>query len=383
MPESIIEIIDQYPEVINKTIDLTFDKISQNGQTYKPGDPDPILNPYVVLRRYISPRLAFRKIEGVRPTLAFIVGVDGEYPIRRESVQFSLELIGSTKIARARLLTEEDFDILRDAELHLRANETAVYDAFVREYVQIPAYLTATIVRLCTVLIMQLYATATSLYIDPETRLGFEISYLNQVPATNRPLPLAGANLWSAVTTAKPLENLRDHFNAYYANVFRLPDSLAMPAIIADYMLNATDTRVKIARMKGLYDTIAPEVLASLPRPTVEDCRTWLQNEMTSAAQSGLRMPEFIVTDAFFYTEDITTGETITKPYLTNDSYIFMTQGIIEGAYVPTATNNYASTFAVVTELISRAPKREKISVDSRFLAACSDPRYLGWRKVI
>jgi len=380
MAQSIIAILERYPDTIAKTIDLSFEITSSTGAKYKRGLPDPALKKYIPMTRYISARLAFRKIAETKPTLAFIVGTDGEYPLKKEPVELSLELVGSIKIARARLLTEEDFDLLREAELHLRANEPEVYDVFVRQFMQMPAYLTQTVVCLCSLLLLQLFVSGQCTYVDPETKLGFELSYLSKVPATNKPLALTGTNLWTDSTNAKPLENLRDHFNAYYGNVFMLPDAVAMPSTVGNAMLMANDTKLKIARMKGT--TILDSEVANLPRPTVEECRSWLQNEITVAAQGSYKMPDFFVTDSFYYTVD-SNGNELSVPYFSNDSYGFLVENLIEGAFVPTATNDYASTLAIITEPVSRAPKREKVSIDTRFLASCSDPRYLGWRKVI
>jgi hypothetical protein len=382
MAQSIIDIIERYPEAIQKTVNLSFDMTSSTGAKYKRGLIDPAMRRFMPMTRYISARLAFRKVSDVKPTLAFIVGTDGEYPLRKEAVELSLEMVGSIKIARARLLTEEDFDLLREAELHLRANEVEVYNQFVRGFLQEPAYLTQAVVSLCQVLLAQLFSQGMCTYIDPETHLGFELSYINKIPATNRPLPLTGTQLWTDPVNSKPLENLRSHFDAYYKNVNTLPEVLGMPSAAGDAMLNANDTRLKIARMKGFFFEVTPETIGSLPRPTVEDCRTWLSNEVTTAAQGGLTIPQFVVSDSFYYSEDAN-GNEISVPYFSSDSYYFLNEGIMEGAYVPTATNDYASTLAIITEVISKAPKREKVSIDTRFLASCSDPRYLGWRKVI
>lgn len=385
MSISIISLLNRYPEEIAKTIDLTFELTSATGEKYRRGLPDPALKKFIPMLRYAMAKLALQKIGERRPTLAFIVGIDGEIPIRREPVDLSIETVGSAKLARGRLFTEEDFDLMREAEMNLAVNNEAAYQAFVDRYMQTPAYLTQTIVSLASVLLLQLFSTGTCTYIDPETGLGFELSYLSQVPVTNR--PAAPAILWSVPGTATPLPNMRDHLNAYYGNVFMMPEAIVLSSSAADAMLNADDSKIKIARMLGrVTDSVAPGAgfAASLPRPTLADVKQWLGNEITSAAQASVGVPDLIVSDAQYFT--IAANGTINTngtPYFATNTYWFANSGLVEGAFVPTATNDYASTMAFITEDVSKSPKREKATIDTKFLALCSDPRMLGWRQVL
>lgn len=405
MSLSIIQLMDRYPESVRETIDLTFQILSSTGARYRRGLPDPALARFIPQNRYVAAKLAFGKLAERRPTLASIVGVDGEYPLRREPVEMTIEMIGSVKLARARLLTEEDFDLLREAEMYLAGNVPEMYNAFVERYTQVPAILTQAVMSLASLLLLQVFASGATTYIDPETGLGFELSYSSQIPSAHTPAALTGNARWDstggsslAAGFAKPLEVLRDHLNAYYgipgtaglganAGTLMLPQAIAMSSTVANGMLSAADTRLKIARFKGmLTDSVAATdaFALSLPRPKIEDCRDWLANEITPAAQTGVTMPEFIVSDAVYFTlaNDGRISNTPT-PYLPSDRYVFMNEGLVEGAYVPTATNDYAATMALVTEEVSKAPKREKASIDTRFLALCTDPRLLGWRVVL
>jgi hypothetical protein len=385
MSISIISLLNRYPEEIAKTIDLTFQLTSATGEKYRRGLPDPALKKFIPMLRYAMAKLALQKIGERRPTLASIVGVDGEIPIRREPVDLSIETVGSAKLARGRLFTEEDFDLMREAEMNLAVNNPQAYQAFVDRYMQTPAYLTQTIVSLASVLLLQLFSTGVCAYIDPETGLGFELSYLSQVPVTNR--PAAPATLWSVSATATPLSNIKDHLNSYYGNVFMMPEAIVLSSAIADAILNADDTKIKIGRLQGrVTDSATPGVgfAASLPRPSLEECRQWLTREITAAAQSSVGVPEIIVSDANYFT--IAANGMINPngtPYFASNTYWFANSALVEGAFVPTATNDYASTMAFVTEDVSKSPRREKATIDTKFLALCSDPRLLGWRQVL
>lgn len=387
MPGSVIELLDRFPEAIARTIDLTLEMPSATGGRYQLGLPDPAITRYIPVNRYPATKLAWQKIQERKPTIAFIVGTDGEYPIRREAVQMSLEMVGSAKLARARLFTEEDFDLLHEAEMYLASNNPQVYNLFVERYMQTPAYLTQAIQILAMVLAIEVLHSGVCTYVDPETRLGFELSYLNSVPATNRPADLTGGALWSAATTATPLTNLKDHLNAYYANLYAFPPAIAMSSAAAEAMLNANDTKNKIARMRGSITSEADftaGALANIARPTIEEVRQWLANELTLTAQGATAVPEFIISDGGYYkyNSDGTVATSATR-FFPVGKYFFLGEGWIEGAYVPTATNNYAAAFAFVTELLSKAPKREKAAIDTRYMVLCPDARRLGWRTVL
>lgn len=383
---SIVSLLDRYPELINVTIDQTLQQMSATGQRYQRGMPDPALQRFMPINRYPASKLALQKIRERKPTIAYIVGVDGEIPVRREPVELSIETIGSAKLARGMVFTESDFDLMREAEMYLSSNNPEIYNAFIDQYMQSPAYLTQSIMILASVLLMQVYHSGACTYVDPETRLGYELSYVSQVPSAHRPAALSGGALWSAASTATPLTNLKDHLNAYYGSMFMMPQTVVMSSVAANAMLEASDTKIKIARALGRLTSEADpaSALASMGRPTLEECRTWLAREVTAAAQGTAQVPELIVSDGVYFSYQASGAVASSPtPFFPTNTYFFAEEGAVEGAFVPTATNNYESQFAFVTEEMSRSPRREKASIDTRFLALCPDPRKLGWRTVL
>lgn len=383
---SIISLLDKYPEPINRTIDLTIEQMSSTGVRYQRGLPDPALQRFMPIARYAAAKLALQKIKERRPTIAYIVGVDGEIPRRREPLELSMETIGSAKLARGAVYTESDFDLLREAEMYLANNNPEIYAAFTEQYLQAPARLTQSIMILASALLTQIYTSGACTYVDAETKLGYELSYLTQVPSAHRPAALSGNALWSAAATATPLPNLATHLNNFYDSMFMMPEAIVMSSTAANAMLNANDTKDKIGRLQGRLTTSTDpsSALGTMPRPTIQECRDWLAREVTTAAQGSVSVPEIIVSDGvyFTYTAAGAINDTAVR-FFPADTYFFAEENAVEGAFVPTATNNYAQQFAFVTEEISRSPRRESASIDTRFLALVPDPRKLGWRKVL
>lgn len=376
---SVIELLNRYPVTIDKSVDLTFEAIGQQG-TYELGKIDPVLLRFIPMRRYADTKLALMKFKRQKPWIARIIGVDGEYPLMKDKVELTEEMVGSAKIGLASLMTEKDFDYLRDAEYRLRAQEAAVYAALIEPYLRIPAKLTDSVLNVCQIIVIEIFKAGQCTYQDPETGLGFKLDYTDQIPAANTPAALTGTDLWTDSANATPLLNMRDHFNAYFDEVKRFPQAVQMPGAVADAMLNAEDTKNRIAIMNGSRGLTAGDI-AALSKPEIGDVITWLRRNANANAYNS-PMPEFLISDSVYY-ETALDGVETEKTHLTNDSYVFMTDNLVEGAFVPTATNDYALSFAIVNEVVSQAPRKEKISIDTRFLGVCSDPRYLGWRKVI
>lgn len=386
MSVSIVSLLDSYREPIQISIDLTLQQMSADGRRYQLGLPDPALQRFMPINRYPVAKLALQKIRERKPTIAYIVGVDGEIPVRREPLDLSIETIGSAKLARGMVFTEADFDLMREAEMYLAANNPDVYNVFVEQYMQTPAFLTQSIIILANVLLTQIYFAGACTYVDPETRLGYEISYVSDIPTAHRPAALSGGALWSAASTATPLTNLRDHLNAYYNSLYMMPPAIVMSSTAADAMLEANDTKVKLARASGRLTSEADPAtaLASMGRPTIEEVRGWLAREVTSAAQGGAQVPEIIVSDAVYYSynADGSVADSPTR-FFPSHTYFFAEEGLLEGAFVPTATNDYGPNFAFITEQISLSPRRERAAIDTRFIALCPDPRKLGFRRVL
>lgn len=388
MDLSIVGLIKDTLPVVTETIDLTLQRAIQGGGTIQDGEFDPNLEKFIAMAYYESDLIALAKLKEQPPSVAFVVATDGDVPLIRDQMEVSLEAMGRAKLAVAQLFLEADKDELRRAQIQLAAGLSGVYKALIEAYVMAPAKLTAMMLRLWRVLLIELLTTGACTYVDPHTRLGFQVSYTSQIPPGNVLAPLTGSNLWSAPATCKPLENLRDHLNGYYTNLFRLPDAIVMSSAQADQMLNAQDTRIKIAWLNGAVNTasaIDAAQLANMRRPTLQDCRDWISNEITAAAQGGATVPELIVTDAVYYPRNSngTINRSGRTSYLPASSYVFMTEGLLEGAMLPTAVNGYAPEVGVVLDSeYKKQPPQEYVGVEMGVMPIMKDPRFIGSRKV-
>jgi hypothetical protein len=395
MTLSIVSLLKEHEPTIQESIDLTLKGRIAGGGRLQAGEIDPNLSKFIPLAGFMDDLVALQEIKEQPPTIAFIVAVDGSIPTIREQVELTQRTLGYAKLGVAQIFLEADLDLLRQAKLRLSAGNPAAYEALIKGYVKAPAEMTAMLVRLGQVLLAELIATGACTYIDPLTGNGFQISYSTIIPVGNYPVALTGADLWSAAATAKPLENLRTHYNTYYDNLFTLPPINAMSSTVMNAMLNAADTRLKIARMESgrltVLDNPDATQVMQLPRPKIQQCEEWLSNEITVAAQTqsggdSLTVPKFLVTDSVWYPRktDGTIDYANKKFFLNNTGYVFLTEGIVSGAFLPTATNEFEQTIAVaMDDKYQLQPRQEYVGVDTRIMPFVRDARYLGGRRVM
>lgn len=378
------DIFEKYQGLVIKIIEDSMVVVSSNTKDVLPGYPDPQIKAFVKLDKTIYPEIAFLKMGDNRPLFAAIVGYDGEYPLVKQRGTFTEERVEEIKLAIATAFNEADYKLFRKLDLYKRAQNNEFYNAVIEKILITPAKLTEAITILGTKLLIDLFYGECR-YIDLLTGLGWEMSYLDMIPSSNRPLPLTGALLWSNPTTAKPLEDLARHLQFMLDNARSMVDAIAFSGTVAAAMLNADDTKVKIIRSRGFMGAIDPTIMTSVARPTLEECRDWLKGEML-AFSGAVTVPRFIVSEAVYSpyrVDNINNNLTyLDVPFLRSDGYVFLTNGIIEGYFTPTATNNFQSPLAFYTK-IENAPRKESTSIDSSFIGYCLNPKKLGWRKVI
>lgn len=386
MPDySIIELIENQMPEVTQSIDLTLSRPSSGGGVYLDGMPDPALDPYFPERSYLSEEACFMRFKAYKPTLAYIRGVDGEVPVDRETVDLSMDTIGSLLITKGQVWVEEDFRMVRKIEMlrALQGNGAAAARELIETYTSTPARLTMAWMSTLRMLCQRVAVIGKALYTDSITDIPVEVDYTGRIPAGHIAATKTGNARWSQAATADGIADLVAHLNAVYATIRRFPDAIAMAGTEADNLRNQASTKIKVARFKGnITDGAAIADAANLPRPTLEDIRLLIASELTSSAQSQGAAPALVVTDAIYYTRN-KTGVVASAPYLPPGYYSFhWLSNPIEAARFPTATNNFASGLAVVMEVLSKLPRKERLAIDGGAIPIVPDPRYLAARNV-
>jgi len=382
MPGSIIELINMEMPVISKTIDLTIARVAQNGDTFVDGNPDPVLSAFFPLVNYPDMQLALMKLIASKPTLANVIAIDGDIPLKREFVSLTRENIGHCKVGAARMFVESDFDTLREAEKLAAIGSTLASQAIRDAYLQSPIMLTQGVINLHSMLSIRTACTGACSYYDVESKVPYELSYTSQIPTAHLPVPLTTTRRWSILATATGIQDIVDHATAYYQTFRRFPRNIVMGLIEATSLRNQASTKLAIAKNKGVFISGVPtaDEIAAIDAPTLEEISMCIAKKLTGVG-SQATMINFIVSDALFYRRD-ESGVLVSGSYIPAGYYFFAENGFIERAIVPTASNNYSGGLSTTTEILRKEPPQEQVTVAGRAVPLVSDPRLIAARNV-
>lgn len=381
---SIIELVNNQPGVVQRAIDLQLSTVSSTGEVYRDGYPDPALNRFFPFVQYSDPILALLKMRSYTPTVGYVVATDGDIPQDSERLTVTQETFGNFKLAKSRLITEEDFIVARQAEQLAMSGNGQAAEAIRNMFLAVPAMLTQAIINLHTVMSLQVSCTGMCNYVDPVSGITANLSYASQVPNGNLASALTGTAVWSNWTNATGIVDIVNHMNAYYDNLKKFPPFIVMSRKTANDLRNQNSTKVIVARDTGVLTEVgAPDVSAigQLPPPSLETISNAI-NKRVIAGGGQYGTVQIIVSDAYYYQRGANTAGTLTLPYIPANHYFFATDNYVERAIVPTASNNFAGGLVTTTEIVSKEPPQEKITVAGRGFPLVPDPRFIGARKV-
>lgn len=381
MAYTIPELINRQTNEIKALIDLTLSQQGQGG-TYRDGDPDPAMTRYISTPFYTDPIFAWMKIREYRPIIANVRGNEGEVLVERDRFELTQEEMGSFNVSSGVTWTADDYALIDKLNqlVAMGGRGSEAYRRILDHFRLTPAALTERVIRTWIMLAMRVATIGKTSYRDPKSGVLVSVDYTAQVPNGNLAATLTGNARWSQLATATPITNLADHLNAYFSLNFRFPAAIAMSRSMADNLRNAADTKTQWARFRGL-DTAT----TLLPTPTMEDVRTILSWKLTTTPAAAV--PEFIVTDAIYYSVD-TAGTRTSAPFIPADYYVFLDQGFVEAARVPTLTEKVLGAPATQgIALVNRQPQQDipvrgSLLVDSAGMILVPDARRLASRNV-
>lgn len=381
---SIIELINSQPGVVQRTIDLQLATVSSTGETYLDGYPDPALNRFFPFVQYSDPVLALLKMRAYTPTLAYVVATDGTIPQDVDRISVTQETFGNFKIAKSRLITEEDFMVMQQAERLAMSGNAEAAERIKDTYLGIPASLYQGCINLHTVLTLQVACTGQCNYVDPTSRASAILSYSNQVPTSHLPAALTGTARWSQWTTATGIDDLVSHIESYYLTLHKFPPFIIMGRVTANNLRNQTSTKESVGRAKGMITEVGaanPAAVAAMPPPSLSEISGLIGQRLLAGGGQNANT-QIIVSDAVYYQRGGGRNGTVELPYIPSGYYFFATDNFIERAIVPTASNNFRGGLVTTTDILSKEPPQESITVAGRGFPLAMDPRFIAARNV-
>jgi hypothetical protein len=368
---------------ILRSIDLNINRRSTDGTEYRDGDPDPALYKLLPLVQYLSKENALLKFNGDRPMMGAVVAYDQEIPQERTRSTLTEENIGHFKVGLSRIWTERDYELLY--KIGLLANSpggAAAANELMMTFETTPTILSNGVLNKLYYLSLRVLTLGEVRYTDPKTNYKVDLNYLSQVPSGHFAAPKTGAGRWSQPTTATGVNDLVDHLQVFYSNLQTYP-TVAMKSNTFTQLRNQSSTKEMMLRDMGVLSTLDATnqtALGMVAGATPEQVATAVGKRLTmTTGQPGT--VSMLITDGFGY-ERGSDGTVLKYPWIADDYYFFVRPGILEQAILPNASNDFAGGLSTSTEIISKDPRRESITVSGVCVPLCFDPRYLGARNV-
>lgn len=385
MAYSVIEMLNSQMPTVQKTVDLTISTLSSNGQLILPGMPDPALDMFFPMQSYLALEVALMKMRESRPTLANIIAIDGEVPTDTVPLTLTTEVIGSLKIGKARVFTEEDFNMMYKLQM-LLATAPQAAQQILDHLMQTPITMTMGLRALMRRMSLLIAVTGKALYTDPITGIATtSLDYTAQIPSGHLAATKTGNARWSQSATANPIGDLVAHAQAYFDNLKRWPAYVIMGRTEANNLRLAATTKEIVARTKGIITdsgTVDPAAIASILPPSLTEISAAIAQQLTGSDGASPGTMTLIVSDSTWEQRNAD-GTATTGSYIPSGYYLFASPGYIEEAMTPIASNNFAGGISIQTDrLVPSEPRRELLTVATGYLPLCVDPRLIAARNV-
>jgi hypothetical protein len=156
-----------------------------------------------------------------------------------------------------------------------------------------------------------------------------------------------------------------------------------MPVNTFTQLRNQASTKEMMLRDLGVLSTLDATnqtALGMVAGATVEQVSMAVGKRLTDQ-NGGQGTVTIKITDGLAY-ERNKQGVMNSFPWIPDDYYFFMEDGIIEQAILPNPSNNFAGGMSTTFEEIRKDPKAESTTVSGVCVPLCFDPRYLGARNV-
>lgn len=358
---SLIDFFNRQKRDVDKIVDITFWRLLMS--------EDPI-NQIMPIKNYPMRDLLMMKFSHSKPTIASIIAEDQEVPISRARMLLTEELLSDCKLGKAFGFTDKHYEMMAKFDMYLATNNIALSDAIKQYFFGIIASVAPAIVGRMTQMMFSVITTGQCVFTDPITLARVNLVYPG-VDTDLMPIALTGAALWSAPTTATGLADLRTLARLYYDKFGKYPDNLIIRQQQIRQLSEMTSTKQAFSIRNSGTNASAGDLIAL----TLED------EAVITLIKQFTNVQNVEMFDAQ-YSSESTTG-VITDSYYLPDGYIvYLDNGIVERAMVPTVEKDFAPGIFTLAERKSEIPRRDQIAGVGNGIPACFDDRKLCARKV-
>lgn len=359
----IIDFFTRQKRDVDKIVDTTFWRLMES--TAAIDNLMPIID-------YINRKILVMKFGHNKPTIASIVAEEQDIPATRPKAELDENLFSNLKIGKKLLFTARHFELMNEMQLYLSSgspNAAAMANQIEKYFFGLAADLVPTVIEKATLLTMKVATTGSCTYDDPLTGGKVRLTYPGLISA-HLPAPLTGNARWSQAATCTPLANLETHARAYYDNLGFFPPTVVMRWATMRQVADSNELRTAKMRAAGNSDE-APATTGLY----IED------DEAIAFIKQRTRAQNVVLFDAM-YSEELKNGDQVDRYYLDENTYFFAADGQFERAFVPTVEKDFQPGIFYLTEVVSKAPRREHAIALGNGVPFCADPRRIAARKV-
>lgn len=353
-------LIARYTSSIPKLVDITNPKVMEHFR-----QEDPLLATYYEIKDYSDFDLLWLKTREV-PSVASVLGFEGEVPNTRGLVGLEQGSLGRFKIGVAHTYTENDLILMNKFE---NSNNPRFIQDFKDRIFGNIEDMRPRILGMTDILTWQVNLSGGCDYFDPRSGAIARLSYPTE-PALF-PNALTGQAKWNQHNTADGIRNLEEHLRAFYAVHHRKPDEIAMPEFLADDLISQVSTR-NYARTLTTSQT------------PVEDY--FVDIDILQAVLKRRKIPPIRIYDRTLPVE--TAPNVFTPiPLLPYGYYCFLTKvpgqtGMGERAFGPLPSNDFKPGINAFPEEVSKEPPVDRLVGTATVVPAVWNSKLLAARKV-
>lgn len=308
-----------------------------------------------------------------KPTVGTLTGT-ADIPATKPITEITERQFRRLGIGKKYEFGSEDLEAMRQLEDYLMVQGgvgSAIVNQMNAYFFGVAADLIPALRRKHYVLMMKMMLTASIAYTDPLSKIVLNVAYPDTVP-TLLPSPLAGANLWSAATTATGLFNLETHAEAYYDEFGTFSDALLMRR--KDFIDLRQQDSTKAALAARVGQNLDASQISSI---YIED------EALADLIKQRTKVKEVILMDAQYYEENPDDPLLPTAGYyLADGTYMFLEEGNQMMASVPSVENDWQPGVKVLAERKSEMPRMESITAWGRNVPIVKDSRKIAARKI-
>lgn len=361
---TIIELFNRNKRNVDKLVDTSF---------YRLLEADDPLNGIMPVQNYTVRELLMMKFSHSKPTIARIIAEDQEVPITKARMVLTEELLSECKLGKAYGFTDQHYVLMQKMDGYLAQN-TAVSNELANEikryFFGLAEDLAPAIVNRMTQMMFQVLTTGQCVFTDPLTGARVNLTYPNVI-ATLMPAALTAGDAWNQPATAKGIDNLRNHSRAYYDIHGKYPDNaIFRMANIRQLADQASTKRYKVINSGGTNASAD-----DISNVYLEDA------EVIDIIRRVTNIPNVQMFDGM-YSDETAAGVVNDIYYLPDNHYVFVDNGVVERAMVPTVEKDFAPGIYSLAERKSNIPRRDQLAGVGNGVPACFDDRKLAARKV-